>query len=542
MKSNSRHRRTMWYLDAVGFLGNGIGALLTILYVSILPEPAPEIAESTDDSMLLPILLTVGLLVLGRVLGQLYFAPLWAWHRRLAAGKVQEPIPLRVRQQALNLPVITALITMGMWLLAGLTIGGSNSGLFSGSLNWGKFLYSWLRISAIPGTVTSILVYFANERIWRDRVPLFFPEGDIHQIPSFRLNLRRRLLVLFVMGTVPLLLLAIVSYNHAAHIANLAGLQSLLPGLLQTEIFTVGIGILLAVILALTLGASLVEPVETIGRGLAAVREGNLEVEIAVTANDELGMLASGFNAMVAGLRREEVIRRMFGLYVTPEVADYAIQHGVELGGGQLTEATVMFVDIRGFTSIAEKLVPEAVIALLNRYFQAISGVVIQHGGLVNKFGGDSLLAIFGSPLNPATDHAQQAVLSAEAIVQSLEHFNQDQRRRDEPTLQVGIGLASGPVLAGNVGSTERLEYTVIGDTVNLASRLDALTKELDVPVLLTEATARAVVEGTVLQQVGEVQLRGRQEPVQVYALQGGNHQHESSSTESSVRIPRTYG
>jgi adenylate cyclase len=344
------------------------------------------------------------------------------------------------------------------------------------------------------------------------------------------------------MGTVPLLLLAIVSYNHAAHIANLAGLQSLLPGLLQTEIFTVGIGILLAVILALTLGASLVEPVETIGRGLAAVREGNLEVEIAVTANDELGMLASGFNAMVAGLRREEVIRRMFGLYVTPEVADYAIQHGVELGGGQLTEATVMFVDIRGFTSIAEKLVPEAVIALLNRYFQAISGVVIQHGGLVNKFGGDSLLAIFGSPLNPATDHAQQAVLSAEAIVQSLEHFNQDQRRRDEPTLQVGIGLASGPVLAGNVGSTERLEYTVIGDTVNLASRLDALTKELDVPVLLTEATARAVVEGTALQQVGEVQLRGRQEPVQVYALQGGNHQHESSGPESSVRIPRTYG
>lgn len=327
------------------------------------------------------------------------------------------------------------------------------------------------------------------------------------------------MLVLFVMGAMPLLLLAVLSYSHAVQMADTPQSVALLPRLLRLELFLASVGILVAVVLARTLGASLVEPLETLGRRIAAVQEGNLDERMTVTSNDELGLLAKGFNAMVDGLRREEVIRHLFDRYVTPQVADYAIQHGAELGG-QLVEASVLFADIRGFTSLTEQMEPAALIALLNRYFQAVSTVIIEHGGLVNKMGGDSLLAVFGTPLNPADDHPQQAVRAAQGLLMAMEAFNQGQVRKGEPTLRIGVGVATGPVLAGNVGSLERLEYTVIGDAVNLASRLEAMTKELDATVLLSEATAATVQKWASLRPIGRVQVRGKQEPVQVYALQ----------------------
>ncbi len=235
-------------------------------------------------------------------------------------------------------------------------------------------------------------------------------------------------------------------------------------------------------------------------------------------SNDEFGDLAAGFNAMVAGLRQEEVIRQLFNLYVTPEVATHAIAHGAELGG-QLTRATVLFSDIRGFTSMTEQMDPQALIALLNRYFAVMSHVVRERGGLVNKFGGDSLLAVFGSPLNPLREQALQAVRTAQGMAGALEDFNADQRSRGEPEISIGVGIATGRVIAGNVGSRERLEYTVIGDAVNVASRLQGLTKRLEALVLLDEETARVVSERLSLEPRGEVEVRGKKKPVSLYAL-----------------------
>jgi class 3 adenylate cyclase len=212
------------------------------------------------------------------------------------------------------------------------------------------------------------------------------------------------------------------------------------------------------------------------------------------------------------------MIRKMFGRYVTPQVAEHAIAHGPKLGGQQ-TVATVLFSDIRNFTALTEDLPADILIDMLNRYFEAMSDAVMRHNGLINKFGGDSLLAIFGTPLNPTTHHADHAVNAAQAMLMALERFNADQRTRDEPTLRIGIGIATGPVIAGNVGSKERMEYTVIGDTVNLASRLEALTKTRIDLVLLDEATA-ADVQDVPLKSLGDVQIRGKQAPVAVYTVQ----------------------
>jgi adenylate cyclase len=237
-----------------------------------------------------------------------------------------------------------------------------------------------------------------------------------------------------------------------------------------------------------------------------------------VTSNDEFGELVEGFNAMVQGLRQEEVIRRLFSVYVTPEVAEHAIAHGAELGG-QLSAATVLFSDLRSFTALTERTEPDRLIAMLNRYFQAMSAVIVRHGGFVNKFGGDSLLAVFGSPLNPIDDHAGQAVVAAQEMVRALADFNVDQARRGEPAVRFGIGVATGPVVAGNVGSEDRLEYTVIGDTVNLASRLEAMTKTAGTPVLISGTTADALGAAPALAPMGEIVVRGKAEPVAVYTL-----------------------
>ena len=278
----------------------------------------------------------------------------------------------------------------------------------------------------------------------------------------------------------------------------------------------------------------MVEAVETLRRKMTAVCEGNLESHVPVVSNDEFGDLAAGFNAMVDGLRQERVIRGLFGRYVSPQVAEHAIEHGA-IPGGQTVEATVLFADIRGFTSLAEQMPADALIALLNRYFTTMATVVTEHGGLVNKFGGDSLLAIFGMPLNPLDDHPARAVQAAVGMYFALQAFNDDQRRRGEPPLHIGIGIATGTVVAGNVGSEDRLEYTVIGDAVNLASRLESMTKSVDAVVLLSEQTARAVQAWATLRYIDEVAIKGKRDPVPVFSL-GDLHRGEPKKAPSACR------
>jgi adenylate cyclase len=373
------------------------------------------------------------------------------------------------------------------------------------------------------------------ERLWRNEIPLFFADSSLQETPAFRLTVRRRLLILLGMSTIPLFLAAAVGYGHAADVAAVpdpALRAAMLPNLARLELYIVGMGLLVSIGLAVTLGRSLAEPLETFSRKMAAVEEGHLEERMAVTSNDELGVLAEGFNAMVEGLGREEVIRRLFGHYVTPQVAEHAIEQAAALprttgalslldgaDAAALGEATVLFTDIRGFTALTEQMGPEALIRLLNRYFRIASAIITEQGGLVARLGGDSLLVIFGSPLNPSEDHAERGVRAAWGLLPALAAFNQSQVRRGEPRLRIGVGLATGLVLAGNVGSEERLEYTVLGDAVNLASRLEAMTKELQVPILLDETTAQAVATWAPLRPVGQVEVRGQSAPVQVFAL-----------------------
>ena len=186
--------------------------------------------------------------------------------------------------------------------------------------------------------------------------------------------------------------------------------------------------------------------------------------------------------------------------------------------GGEREEATVLFADIRGFTTMSEKLEPEGVITMLNEYFQEMVDEIFEHQGILDKFIGDGILAVFVQDFGK-TAPAERAVLCARGMLERLELINQRRVGRGEDALRIGVGIHSGKVIAGRIGSPKRLEYTHVGDTVNCASRIESMTKDLDEPVLISSLTYEGIDGDIALRSLGEHTIRGRPEPLTLYAL-----------------------
>ncbi len=225
--------------------------------------------------------------------------------------------------------------------------------------------------------------------------------------------------------------------------------------------------------------------------------------------------LSAGLTAMFLRLRRREWLARFLPQRVVQAIEAGTLQ--VEPGGAQ-RRTTLLLADIRGFTALAERRDPSQVVGLLNEHFAAMSAVIWRHGGMVDKFIGDAVLAVFGAPV-PQPDHARRAVEAARAMQTCLKTLNQDWVRRGLPSLRIGIALHSGTVVAGFVGATERLEYTVIGDPVNVTARIEELNKVYGTDVLLSESTAGEVGADIGVEFLADVPLRGREQRVRVYRL-----------------------
>ena len=283
--------------------------------------------------------------------------------------------------------------------------------------------------------------------------------------------------------------------------------------------FTVAIvSLVLAVVMAVFVGRRIVRPIRSLEGAMHAVEGGDLNAHAPVHTNDEIGHLAEAFNRMVVGLRRESLIRDLFGQYVTPEVAQVAIEREGHLEA-EIVECSIVFADIRGFTALTEVLPAHRLVETLNAYLSTMLVEVGREGGIVNKFGGDSVLVVFGSPLNPAPDHAARAVRAALRMREALDEFNLRQEKAGLPEIRAGFGVATGEVVAGNIGS-ERKEYTVIGDAVNLAARLEELTRELGEEILVTGATVERTRSVASFRSLGEHDIRGHTERVTVFAAE----------------------
>jgi adenylate cyclase len=238
-----------------------------------------------------------------------------------------------------------------------------------------------------------------------------------------------------------------------------------------------------------------------------------------IRTGDELEDLASGFNRMVDGLRERDKLRTTFGKYMTSAVIEHLLAGKVALGGESLT-VTVLFTDIRGFTSISEKMAPQQLVALLNEYFTEMVGIVMQEDGVVDKYIGDAIMAVFGAPV-PKPNDATNAVRAAVRMRKALGDLNARLEARGIAPLRTGIGIHSGEVVAGNIGCDRRMEYTVIGDTVNVASRLETSTKELGVEVLISESTFELTKDLVEVGPEREIAVKGRERPVLAYQVLG---------------------
>jgi adenylate cyclase len=250
------------------------------------------------------------------------------------------------------------------------------------------------------------------------------------------------------------------------------------------------------------------DPILSVRHAISGVTAGDMDVEVPVYDGSELGLLQSGFNQMVEGLRERERIRDLFGRHVGEDVAREAMEREGALGG-ETREVAILFVDLTGSTELAASRPPAEVVDLLNEFFGVVVETVDRHGGWVNKFEGDAALAVWGAP-QQCDDAAGSALAAAREMCERL---------GDEVSeIEAGIGVSFGTVVAGNIGGAKRFEYTVIGDAVNEAARLVDLAKEEGTPVLASSAALEHAsdAEAGRWQAGEEVELRGRAEPTRL--------------------------
>jgi adenylate cyclase len=228
-------------------------------------------------------------------------------------------------------------------------------------------------------------------------------------------------------------------------------------------------------------------------------------------------LLNARINASLEKKRLRDQQRELISKFATKEVAEDLLTSGFSLGG-KYVDASAMFCDIRSFTTIAEAREPAETIELLNDYYTLMMDAINGEGGIVNQMVGDGLMAIFGAPL-PGGEHRRGAVLAARQMIELVRLFNEDQAARDKVQIQIGVGIASGRVIAGYTGTLHRATYTCVGDTVNVAARLESHTKVVNRPILIDEETRRGLDDSIAVEPQGEVLMKGKTEPINVYAV-----------------------
>jgi len=291
-----------------------------------------------------------------------------------------------------------------------------------------------------------------------------------------------------------------------------------------------GGALLLSALFGAALSRSLTRPIRALVEATSKVADGEYETEVGVTTRDEVGKLTSAFNEMTRGLLVRERYRAVLNKVVSQDVAEELMRGEVELGG-ESRSVSVLFADIRGFTPLTENMEPQEVIGLLNDCMEHLSDAIDAEGGVVDKFIGDEVMAVFGAPADQ-DDHALRAVSAALRMREGMAVLNARRARQGEAPLAIGVGINSGVAVAGNMGSTNRMNYTVVGDMVNLASRLAGQAGPGDIYV--SGATLGLAGDTVVANPVGGRTLKGFTAEVEVYAVRSLGATPRTSSQASA--------
>ncbi len=481
------------------FLAQAIGSVFNIVYnlLHIPPLLTPAQEASFKSSIAL--------------YNALAYPPLvaaWA----LAVFRLRRPVPdeatrRRRQRQVVNLPALAAAIAAAGWLLSipALFVGLELSGEPVNPHVWFHFPVSVCIAAVVALTIGYFSIDWARQRLL---FPAFFHEASPARLDgAFRLSVAGR-------GKL---------WTLAASICPIFSLLLLLidptpsDGDVGFALAVAGTGILCAVVSSALMARLVVTPVEELRRAAERVGRGDLAVTMDHLRADEFGLLADEFNAMVAGLREKERIAGTFGRHVGREIAEQLLHNEEELKGVERVVA-VLFADLRGFTTRCESLAPAEAVRLLNLYHEHMTGIVEEHGGIVNQLIGDGIMALFGAT-GRSENPAGEAVAAGRAMLRGLEALNAKLSGQGFAPVKIGVGIHTGPAVVGTIGSPRRMEYTAIGDTVNTASRIESLTKELGHPLLVSASTFGAARSPPEARRLEPVAIRGRSAELTLYAV-----------------------
>ena len=483
-------RDTIRRLTLASVGANLTGALVLFVLLGVLIPFAPDGADRQLGLNAAVVVVYAALtLTLGSWWGRRMSAPVERWLSE------DRPPTDEERRLALGIPFRFVLVSGVFWTIAAILftlLNASTSG-------WAVIVVGGAIL--LGGETTCAIGYLLIERITRPVVIRALAGGAP---PQRRCGpgVRGRLMMAWSLGTgVPLLGIVTVA------IAGLADRDESPTLLAATVAFLAAIGFAVGLLAIAVASRSIADPIGAVRDGMARVEAGELGVSVPVDDGSEVGLLEAGFNRMAAGLRERERLHDLFGRHVGRDVAQAALEEDGEIQlGGEVRDVAVIFVDVVGSTSLAGRLPPAEVVGLLNDFFRLVVETVEEQGGWVNKFEGDAALCVFGAP-TARPDAACDALRAARTL--------RDRLAEGLHGADAGIGVSAGPAVAGNVGTEERFEYTVIGDPVNEAARLSELAKQRPERLLASAAVVeRARAEEAACWEVREeVVLRGREDP-----------------------------
>jgi adenylate cyclase len=487
-------------------LANAAGAVLSFASGQLANPPRGEAADMRYFHLFLAYLAVTGLVGYG-VAHRIF--------RRACPWLVEQRQPTeKERRAVLAVPWRHAVMSFAMWLGAAALFGAVNARWESGVVTGVRTALSIV----LAGLAACAATYLLVERCMRPvYVHALMADELDHRHEMF--GIRPRFLLSWAFGSaVPLLLVGV------EHMGRPPDFQ--LPA--ASLVFLISTGVLTGGLVIYAAARSVADPIDAVRDALTRVQADDLEVEVAVDDGGEIGLLQSGFNRMVEGLRERRTLHDLFGRHVGPGVARQALEKGVALGG-ERRDVSVLFVDVVASTGLAESRPPDEVVTILNALFDAVVRRVGAEGGWVNKFEGDGAMCVFGAPEAQA-DHADRALRAARTLRRDLLAL-----AVTHPGLDAAVGVSSGNVVAGNVGTELRYEYTVIGDPVNEAARLTEEAKRRLGRVLASdESVERAEAEAVRWRVVDEMALRGRKRPTLAY--EPAPDDSASASTESAAK------
>ncbi len=423
----------------------------------------------------------------------------------------------------MNLPSRLVLLSAIGWLCGGLIFGFTPKWLqelfaFRSEPSWRLFC----GIVCVGGPLTLFFNFFLLEWWVRDTIRKHFPSEALLTVPpSMRINVLPKMFgVSLMIGTLPISVMSYITISQICEVQS--GRQAISSFLSQMPIvivFLLVIAVWTATFLSVSMSRSVSLPLKKAADAMDRLGKGDLTVRVPVFSNDEIGVMSAGFNRMAGGLQERDLIRDTFGRYLSEDVVAEILKSPDKPNtGGELLDITVVVTDIRGFTRLTRTLEARMVLEVLNRYLEAMTEVILAHEGTIDEFTGDGILVFFGAPRR-LPDHQHRAVRCALAMQKAMGPVNERNLRLGLPRLEMGIGINSGRLVVGNIGSEKRFKYGAVGDPINVAFRIQSEAEGGQ--VLVAPPVHEALAGCLQVTNDREVLLKGLDEPLRVYRVVG---------------------